>query len=92
MASSSVDFRVDSETFQTTHTIFGHLHFGTRPLLVLNGGPGLSHSYMLPHACLYKTQYRPVTMYDQHLRIESDSDLLGQSWGVVLAIEYVAVY
>jgi proline-specific peptidase len=101
----------------------GDLNSGTRPLVVLNGGPGISHNYMLPHANLHKTHGRPVILYDQlgsgastclrdkpagfftpalfvaelhnliqHLRIGSDFDLLGQSWGVTLAIEYIAAH
>jgi proline-specific peptidase len=123
MTSNSVSFRLGSETFQTSYTIFGDLNSGTRPLVVLNGGPGISHNYMLPHANLHKTHGRPVILYDQlgsgastclrdkpagfftpalfvaelhnliqHLRIGSDFDLLGQSWGVTLAIEYIAAH
>ncbi len=123
MTSKSVTFRVGSETFQTSYTIFGDLKSGTRPLVVLNGGPGLSHWYMLPHADLHKTHGRPVILYDQlgtgestrlhdkhagfftpalfvaeldnliqHLQIGRDFDLLGQSWGVTLAIEYIAAH
>jgi proline-specific peptidase len=123
MTSNSVAFRIGSETFQTSYTIFGDLKSGTRPLVVLNGGPGISHTYMLPHANLHKTHGRPVILYDQlgagastrvrdkpagfltpalfvaelhnlilHLRIGSDFDLLGQSWGVTLAIEYIAAH
>ncbi|KAI9447193.1 proline-specific peptidase [Lactarius psammicola] len=123
MASDSVTFRVGSETFQTSYTVFGDLKSGTPPLVVLNGGPGLSHSYMLPHADLHKTHGQPVVLYDQlgtgdstrlqdrpagfftpalfvaeldnlirHLHIDRDFDLLGQSWGVTLAIEYIAAH
>ena len=65
MASSSVTFRVSSETFQTSYTIFGDLESGTRLLVVLNCFPGLPHSYILPHPDLHKTHCRPVVLYDQ---------------------------
>jgi len=96
---------------------------GTRPLVVLNGGPGIPHWYLLPHANLHKTHGQPVVLYDQlgtgestcvhdkpagfftpalfvaeldnlirHLQIGRDFDLLGQSWGVTLAIEYIAAH
>ncbi len=123
MASNSVSFQVGSETFQTSYTIFGDLKSGTRPIVILNGGPGISHWYMLPHADLHKTHGRPVVLYDQlgagdstrlrdkpagfftpalfvaeldnlvrHLGVSHDFDLLGQSWGVTLAIEYIAAH
>ena len=37
--SNSVTFHFGSETFQTSYTIFGDLKSGTRPSVVLNGGP-----------------------------------------------------
>jgi len=60
-------FKVGSETFKTSYTIFGDLKSGTRPLVtvVLNGGPGISHSYMLPHANLYRQRGEPVVLYNQ---------------------------
>ena len=121
MAANTVPFKVGSETFKTSYTVFGDLKSGPRPLVVLNGGPGISHWYMLPHADLHKKRGRPVVLYDQlgcgdstrlrdkptsfftpglfvaelanliaHLGIGHDFDLLGQSWGVTLAIEYIA--
>lgn len=124
MTTNTAPFQVDSEEFKTSYTVFGDLNSGTRPLVVLNGGPGISHWYMLPHADLHQTRGgRPVVLYDQlgsgdstrlsdkparfftpalfvaelhnllrHLRIAHDFDLLGQSWGVTLAIEYIAAH
>jgi proline-specific peptidase len=121
MAADTAPFKVGSETFKTSYTVFGDLKSGTRPLVVVNGGPGLSHWYMLPHADLHKERGRPVVLYDQigggdstrlrdkpasfftpalfvaelanliaHLGVGHDFDLLAQSWGVTLAIEYIA--
>jgi proline-specific peptidase len=128
MITNTAPFKVGAEVFKTSYTIFGDLKSGTRPLVVLNGGPGIPHSYMLPHANLYKSRGQPVVFYDQlgcgdstrlrdkphtagtdlvispalfvaeldnllrHLGIARDFDLLGQSWGVTLAIEYIAVH
>jgi proline-specific peptidase len=116
-------FKVGSEIFKTSYTVFGDLQSGTRPLVVLNGGPGIPHWYMLPHAELHRERGRPVVLYDQlgcgdsthlrdkpahfftpelfvaeldnllqHLGIAHDFDLLGQSWGVTLAVEYIAAH
>jgi proline-specific peptidase len=125
MTTNTAPFKVGSETFKTSYTIFGDLKPGTRPLVVLNGGPGISHWYMLPHANLHRTRGQPVILYDQlgtgqstrlrdkptsfitpalfvselnnllrHLGIgiAHDFDLLGQSWGVTLAVEYIAAH
>ena len=125
MTTNTAPFKVGSETFKTSYTIFGDLKSGTRPLVVLNGGPGISHRYMLPHANLHRKRGHPVVLYDQlgtgestrlrdeptsfitpalfvaelnnllrHLGIgiAHDFDLLGQSWGVTLAVEYIAAH
>ncbi len=54
MATKTASFKVGSEVFKTSYTVFGDLKSGTRPVVVLNGGPGISHWYMLPHAELYQ--------------------------------------
>ena len=123
MTTNTAPFKVGSETFKTSYTIFGDLKTGRRPLVVLNGGPGISHSYMLPHANLHRTRGQPVVLYDQlgtgestrlrdkptsfitpalfvaelnnllrHLGVAHDFDLLGQSWGVTLTVEYIAAH
>ena len=89
-----------------------------RPLVVLHGGPGMAHNYLLPLTGLTSKHGIPVIFYDQiggglsthyrekrldndfwtsnlfiaeldnlllHLGIASDFDLLGQSWGGMLA-------
>ena len=123
MATKTASFKVGSEVFKTSYTVFGDLKSGRRPLVVLNGGPGISHWYMLPHAELYRKRGSPVVLYDQlgtgdstrlrnkpadfftpglfvseldnllqHLGITHNFDLLGQSWGVTLAVEYIAAH
>ena len=63
--SNSVTFHFGSKMFQTSYTIFGNLKYSTRPLVVLNGGSCISHTYMLPHANLYKTHCQPAVPYDR---------------------------
>lgn len=91
----------------------------TRPLLILHGGPGIPHNYLLPLTDLATTHSIPIIFYDQigcgrsthlkeekrhdaefwtvelflreldnvltHLDIKENYDLLGQSWGGMLA-------
>ncbi|KAJ7622508.1 proline iminopeptidase [Roridomyces roridus] len=50
---------------KTWYKIFGDLHSGRRPLVTLHGGPGASHSYILPFADLNSKYGIPVIFYDQ---------------------------
>ena len=60
-----VPFPYQGETFQTYYKLFGSLENRTRtPIVVLHGGPGLSHDYLLPLADLTSQSY-PVFFYDQ---------------------------
>ncbi|MFA4859353.1 proline iminopeptidase-family hydrolase [Methanoregula sp.] len=96
------------------YRIFGPEKTGT-PLLVLHGGPGIPHDYLLPLAKL--ADERPVIFYDQLgcgnsgpvpdeslLTVERFAEelaqvqnalgldtfhILGQSWGSMLAVEYM---
>ncbi|KAF8573444.1 proline iminopeptidase [Ramaria rubella] len=104
---------------QTWYKIIGDLKARThRPLLVLHGGPGMVHNYLLAYADLASLYSIPVVFYDQlgngnsthlqekagdgtfwteqlfmdeldnlirHLGIEDDYDILGHSWGGMLA-------
>lgn len=54
----------DTECF-TSYKIFGDLTSGIPPLLVLHGGPGSAHEYMLPFAHLSKRHGIPAILYDQ---------------------------
>jgi proline iminopeptidase len=96
------------------YKIFGTGRSGT-PLLVLHGGPGIPHDYLLPLSAL--ADERPVIFYDQLGCGNSDKtedrslltverfveelaqvqqflgldtvNILGQSWGSMLAVEYM---
>ncbi|KAI0318247.1 proline iminopeptidase [Amylostereum chailletii] len=115
----TVPFTYANETYQTWYKVFGDLSTAIEPpLIVVHGGPGLSHDYLLACADL-ATSTRPVVFYDQlgnahsthlpdkdpsfwtiplflaelenlisQLKIDaSPYDLLGHSWGGVLAAE-----
>ncbi|KAF5360894.1 hypothetical protein D9756_004515 [Leucocoprinus leucothites] len=117
-----VDFTYGGETFQTYCKTYGDISdhsAGKRPLIVLHGGPGLVHNYLLTHSDLTAMHDIPVILYDQigngqstHLKdkapefwtvdlfvaeldnvikqlgIQDDFDLLGHSWGGMLAAEF----
>jgi proline-specific peptidase len=58
-------FTVEGETFQTWFKIFGSLEGRShRPLVVLHGGAGLTHHYVLPHQDIAQHDI-PVVFYDQ---------------------------
>lgn len=43
-----IDFKVGSTTYQTWYKVFGDLKSTQyRPIVMLHGGPGMSHHYML---------------------------------------------
>ncbi|MCU1575778.1 MAG: laaA [Leifsonia sp.] len=105
----------------TWYRVTGDLSGGAIPLVVLHGGPGCTHDYLLRLAALSEPERggRPVVHYDQigngrsshhpdrgisywtpqlfldeldnlldHLGISASYDLLGQSWGGMLAAEH----
>ncbi|KAI0649026.1 proline-specific peptidase [Trametes meyenii] len=60
-----VAFPHDGETYQTFYKIFGNLEGRTKPpVVVVHGGPGISHDYLFPLADL-ANQSHPVILYDQ---------------------------
>lgn len=108
--------QVPFREYRTWYRITGELGAGV-PLVVLHGGPGCTHNYVLSLARLAYS--RPVVHYDQlgcgksthlrdadpgfwtvelfldeldnllaHLGIAGEYDLLGQSWGGMLAAEH----
>ncbi|KIJ64925.1 hypothetical protein HYDPIDRAFT_153816 [Hydnomerulius pinastri MD-312] len=116
-----INFPFGGKVYQTWYKLVGKLGSGERPLVVLHGGPGLSHHYMLPHLNLHAKNNIPVIIYDQigigqsthlpdapkefwtvelfmdeldnvlsHFGIKKDFDLLGHSWGGMLAAHYVS--
>ncbi|KAL5536526.1 hypothetical protein ACEPAF_348 [Sanghuangporus sanghuang] len=52
VSEGTIPFIVGGETYSTWYKLFGSLESTTRPLVVLHGGPGASHDYMLPLADL----------------------------------------
>ncbi|OBZ70473.1 L-amino acid amidase [Grifola frondosa] len=64
----TVDFVVGRETYHTWYSVYGdltdHNHWRT-PLIVVHGGPGLTHDYLLPISDLAHTAHIPVVFYDQ---------------------------
>lgn len=77
MTTYRVPFVVGDEGFETFVRIFGDLDSAkdspssSAPTVVLHGGPGLSHDYMLPLADLAPTI--PIILYDQLGSGESSS-------------------
>jgi L-proline amide hydrolase len=60
----TVDFRVGDETAETWYRIDGELGGGAAPLVVLHGGPGAAHDYLLSLTDLARDG-RAVVLYDQ---------------------------
>ncbi|KAI0939820.1 hypothetical protein AcV5_001105 [Taiwanofungus camphoratus] len=51
---------------QTYYKVHGDLHSAVVPLIVVHGGPGATHQYLLPFADLSSSPYQiPVVLYDQ---------------------------
>ncbi|MCJ1473948.1 hypothetical protein MMC13_002604 [Lambiella insularis] len=118
-----VDYHVPSagKECKTWYITFGDYKPGTRALVVLHGGPGVPHDYLLPISDVTSSHGIPVIMYDQlgcgnsthlpekngdgtfwtvqlfldelenllnKLGIKDDYDILGFSWGGMLASEH----
>ncbi len=49
----------------TWYQVFGELNSGKTPVVLLHGGPGAAHNYILPIAHLINQSNRPVIVYDQ---------------------------
>ncbi|KAI0833601.1 proline-specific peptidase [Trametes gibbosa] len=65
MTDGLLNFPYQGEVHQTYYKVFGDLENRTRsPVVVLHGGPGISHDYLLPLADLTNQSY-PVILYDQ---------------------------
>ncbi|KAJ8502942.1 hypothetical protein ONZ45_g11303 [Pleurotus djamor] len=59
-------FKVGDNTHKTWYQIFGTIGQGShRPIVILHGGGGMSHHYMLPHNILASRLDAPVVFYDQ---------------------------
>jgi proline-specific peptidase len=65
ISEGTIPFTVGEETFQTYYKLVGTLEGrAKRPLVVLHGGPGFSHDYLIPIGDI-ATRERPVVFYDQ---------------------------
>src|SRR5690349_4385169 len=64
MAAPVTEGTVKFGDYQTWYRITGDLSAGPAPLVVLHGGPGCVHDYLLPVADIAETG-RPVVHYDQ---------------------------
>jgi len=62
-----IPFTVGEETFETYYKVIGDIHSSIHgPLLVLHGGPGISHDYLIPLADLAsRSPSTAVIFYDQ---------------------------
>ncbi|KAL9622644.1 MAG: hypothetical protein Q9160_002954 [Pyrenula sp. 1 TL-2023] len=62
-----IPFKIASvdETCSTYYKIFGALSCGSPPIVVIHGGPGAGHEYLLPFASLWTSHGLPVIFYDQ---------------------------
>ncbi|KAK0105390.1 hypothetical protein ONS95_004235 [Cadophora gregata] len=54
-----------SKPLQTYYRVFGNLQGSVTPLVVLHGGPGFPHNYLLNISSLTHTHSIPVVFYDQ---------------------------
>lgn len=63
----TVPFRVEhlATPCQTYYKIIGNLSSSLPRLVVLHGGPGTGHEYLLPFSCLWQQFGIPVVFYDQ---------------------------
>ena len=66
VATGLIPFTYQGETFQTYYQVFGDIANRTKdPLVVLHGGPGLVHDYLVPFSDLTADASIPVILYDQ---------------------------
>jgi len=62
----TLPFAYQGDAFETYYKVFGDLSNRTRtPLVVVHGGPGISHDYLLPISDLASTTNIPIIFYDQ---------------------------
>lgn len=111
----------------TWYRVFGNLSSSVTPLVIIHGGPGFPHNYLLNHRTLTDMCSIPVIFYDQigsglsthlpetaspaefpdfwtveifeaqlhqllvHLKIEGRYDILGSSWGGMMASHFASL-
>jgi len=59
------DYTAAHKPLQTYYRIFGDLKSSLTPLVIIHGGPGLSHDLLLSHSDLTSTYSIPIILYDQ---------------------------
>lgn len=61
-----IDFTYQGETYQTWYKTYGNIKNSSRPpLVILHGGPGMSHDYLIPMSDLTPLANIPTIFYDQ---------------------------
>lgn len=60
-----IPFTYGGETFETWYRVVGDLKSGTRPLIVVHGGPAIPSTYLYAHEELYSSHGIPVVFYNQ---------------------------
>ncbi|KAM5531777.1 hypothetical protein V8D89_014547 [Ganoderma adspersum] len=81
-----VPFTYQGDTFQTYDKIVGDLNNRTRtPVVVIHGGPGLAHDYLIPHTDLSNHSF-PILFYDQVGNARSTH--LSEAQAPLLSIEF----
>jgi pimeloyl-ACP methyl ester carboxylesterase len=67
VSEGTIPFEYEGETLQTWYKVVGDVApRNPRPLVVLHGGPGVSHDYMIPVSDIVSfSSHRPVIFYDQ---------------------------
>lgn len=120
ISTGTIPFTVEGETHHTWFKAIGDVSGCSHtPVIVLHGGPGLAHDYLVPHIDLYTKSSIPVILYDQlgnsrsthlpdkpkdfwtielfvnelvnvlrHFQIQDKYDIIGHSWGGMLAMEF----
>jgi proline-specific peptidase len=91
MPEGTAPFIVGEDTFSTWYNLVGELPSTKRPVVVLHGGPGLSHDYLTPIVDLAAAG-RPVILYDQigNGRSSHAADKPNTFWTVDLMIDELA--
>ncbi|KAI0030666.1 proline-specific peptidase [Vararia minispora EC-137] len=64
-SSGLLNFTYQGESLQTWYKLVGDLSSSQTPLVIVNGGPGAPHLYVLPHTLLHDQRGIPVLFYDQ---------------------------
>lgn len=93
MKTGTIPFTYEGETYTTYYVVFGDLENRTKdPLVVVHGGPGIVHNYLLPFSDIAVTTNAPVILYDQigngkstHLR-----DKPQEFWKIPLWVDELA--